>query len=45
VGALLDEDITLDTYEPVRIAASERAALMSKTTLAENPVLTDRFSQ
>ncbi|MFK4073713.1 MmgE/PrpD family protein [Ectopseudomonas khazarica] len=41
--ALLDGDITLDSYSPQRIADSRAMVLMSRTTVSEDPSLTRMF--
>jgi 2-methylcitrate dehydratase len=41
--ALLDGDITLDSYSPQRIADSRAMVLMSRTTVSEDPALTRMF--
>lgn len=41
--ALLDGDITLDSYSEQRIADPQAIALMSKTTVSEDPALTRLF--
>ncbi|MDD0842563.1 MmgE/PrpD family protein [Pseudomonas sp. Gutcm_11s] len=43
--ALLDGDITLDSYAPEQIADPRAIALMSRTTVSEDPALTQRFPQ
>lgn len=41
--ALLDGDITLDSYSPQRIADPRAIALMERTTVSEDPALTRIF--
>lgn len=41
--ALLDGDITLESYTPAQIADPRAAALMSRTTVSEDPALTRLF--
>ncbi|WP_043311380.1 MmgE/PrpD family protein [Pseudomonas sp. ML96] len=41
--ALLDGDITLDSYSPQRIADPRACVLMSRTTVSEDPALTKLF--
>ena len=43
--ALIDGDITIETYSDAKIAGARAAALMSMTKVSEDPVLTAMFPQ
>lgn len=43
--ALIDADISVDSYSPLKIADPQVRALMDKTTVSEDPALTRLFPQ